>query len=138
MKLNPGFFKDRRSRNLGKYTVHRSRGAVVTVANGVCDQIAVGVEQAVINRPAIDADAVNRPSKFVCPHRRLNQSGLDLAEDQREIPPQMAAFDVRRILESMNFFKEQVARIDSGEKNPSAARTQINRDIKWTRHHRLS
>jgi hypothetical protein len=66
------------------------------------------------------------------------QTSLNFVKNMSKIPSQMSVFFGRRILKTVNFFEKKFTRIDAGKKNPAAARTEINRDIKWTCHrHRL-
>ena len=46
----------------------------------------------------------------------------------------MSIFVGRWILKPTDLFKQKFILSDAGKKHPAAARTKINRDIKWTSH----
>src|SRR5262245_4984092 len=114
--------------------LHHSRRPLVAIADRVFDQIAVGIDQPIINSPTVYADAHDGPPE---PPRSLSRqihSGLDVREDAMQIPAQMPLASGRRIMKPIRFLEQQFARRDSDEKNAPAARAEINRDVERVVH----
>ena len=102
----------------GRYTLEHSFQltlcSLIAVADGFSEQIPLGIHQAVIHAPTVNADAVNRPSDLLCPPGRFSQSCFDLAEDVGRVPTQMPVPAAWWILKSMHLFQPQLARRHTG------------------------
>ena len=77
-------------------------GAVVAVVHRGAEQRAVGVEQAVVDGPGVDADAVHLA--------RLTQSGEDLAVEPDDVPVQGVADAHRAVAEAVHLGELETCR----------------------------
>src|SRR5262245_48399618 len=135
-KLNPGAEENFFARNLREDLFHYTLGSFVAVTDWQLDQLALRIDQSVIDAPTIDSDASNCPIEFARTGRGLAQSQLNLLEDLRKIPTQMASRFGRWILKTADFFEQKLARVRCCQKYPSTASAQIDSDVERSRHRR--
>ena len=69
-----------------EHLVHHAARAVVAVGDGVFDELARGIDQAVVDGPPVDSQAPHRAAQRARPLARLAESRLDLGQDAGESP----------------------------------------------------
>src|SRR5262245_22477855 len=85
------------------------------------DDLALLVEQNVIDPPRIGADAGNRQASL----HDLLQALLQARPKLRNVPMQASISSFRRIVESMNFFEGKATPLETAEHESTAFRAQI-------------
>src|SRR5262245_11719044 len=133
-ELNPGAEENLFTRNLREDIFHCAPGSLVAITDWQLDKFAFRVDQSVVDAPAIRADALDWPVEFARTSRGLAQSLLDLLEDLRKIPTQMASRCGRWILKTADFFEQEFGRDRRCQKHPSAAGAQIDSDVERFGH----
>src|SRR5262245_6314386 len=105
---------------------HDPRGPLVAVTDQVFDQLAIGVDQPVINAPAVNADTLDGPPEPSRGLRRRIQPGFDVRKYTLQIPAQTPMASPRWIMKPVHFLKRQFARGDSDQKDAPTAGAEIN------------
>ncbi len=91
--------------NAGEGLLHHAVGASIAVMVGKPKQLALLIQQPVIDAPGIDADAVNGFAGRCCG----SQSGFEVLPLRQQIPVQMTIHPSHRIGKAVFFFKGQPA-----------------------------
>ena len=104
--------------DLGRHTV----GAGVAVGVGIAQQGPVTVEQAVVDGPGVDADAVQR-SGLGDPA----DAAQHLAVDAEHVPEQAVAHAHTAVGEAVHLLQVQRAGADRAGHDPAAGRAQVDR-----------
>src|SRR5262245_310309 len=133
-KLNPGAGKELFTWDSLADLAHYARGTFITVTDGVFQQDSPGIDQPVINAPAINPYTLHGPSELLCPLACGTQSRLDLAEDVRQVPAQMPRETARRVMKSPDFLEQQFSRRYAREKDSSTTSTEIDCDVQRIIH----
>src|SRR5262249_35083990 len=91
-ELNSGAREDLAAVDQLKDRFHRSGGSFVSIAYRRLDDFAFGVQQAVVDAPTINRDALNDPSQAACSSRGLACAFGQLFEDLIRVPAQVAVY----------------------------------------------
>ena len=97
-------------------------GAGVAVGVGVAQQGAVPVQQAVVDGPGVDADAVQRTGLG-----DPADAGQHLSVDAEHVPEQPVAHPHPAVGEAVHLLQVQRARTDRAGHDPAAGRAQVDR-----------
>ncbi len=93
-------------------------GAGVAVVHGVVEQLAARVEQAVVDRPAVDADAVDLA--------RALQPGQHLAVEAWYVPVQPVTLAHRAVGEPVHLLDVHASLADDTANDPPAGRAEVD------------
>ena len=127
-ELDAGAAEDLRPRNALEDTGGNPRRAHVAIADGVLDQPPVVVEESVVHAPAVDAEALHRTPELARARSRRPQARVDLGEDPRRVPAQVARHFARRVLEPPHLVEQKLSRRHAGEEHAPAPGAEVYGD----------
>lgn len=127
--LNAGTLHDIGTRHTREHSLHHAVRAMIAVADWPLDEIAAAIHQAVVNAPAIHADARHWPTEQPCTISRRAKPRHHFGHDRSEVPAEMSGVLGGRILKPPDLFEVPLTGSDASEKHPSASRSQVNREI---------
>ena len=95
---------------------HDAIGAAVSIVHGSPDQLAIAIEKAVVDAPAIHCDAAHISA---CPLGGDGQSSADLEPEARKVPAQRVEHLNRLVEEAVELFQSKHPALESPEHDAS-------------------
>lgn len=105
-------------------------GAAVSIRHRIGQQIAVGVEQAVVDPPGVDSDRLN----LGIPCGKQTDAVLHLRPKHLDVPAQMAAALDHAVGEPVDQFEPDGLPFDKASHHPPARRAEVDRGDDPSRH----
>ena len=115
--------------------VHDSVGAVVAIADRVLEQLSLAVEEAVVDRPRIDADRLQPAAQLRRRGPPAADAGPDPFEQPREIPSQMTGDPPWGVVETVRLAERQRRATDASDHRAAAARAEVDGKMEDGRGH---
>ena len=106
----------------GVHVVDDAFGAAVAVGDGLGQELPVGVEEAVVHAPGVDAD---RRQVGVGGGQRL-EPGLDLGDEAGEVPTEVAVALDHAVREPVHDVEGEVVAVDEAGHHPSAGGAEVD------------
>src|SRR5438270_1955281 len=118
------------ARNAREGLLHHAICAVVAILERLAKQKTIGIHQAVIDSPRIDAYAVEGSRRL----SRFAQSGEYLVPQAQHIPEAMPMQRHRAVRKAMHLFQAQLLPIEARQDDAPALGAQIDRSHITRRH----
>ena len=125
-ELYAGIAENLLARHRREQLLHHAVGARVAIMARRIEQQAVGAQQAVIDSPGIDADAVERQLALARCHR---DAVLDLVPETQCVPVKRALHAHGSIGEAVQFFYGQLAGGEAAQQRAPAFGAQIDGEV---------
>src|SRR5256884_8124244 len=118
------------ARNAHKDLLHHAVGAVVAILERLAEQETIGIYQAVIDSPRVDANTVKRSRRL----SRFAQPGEYLVPQAQHIPEAMSMQRHRAVRKTMHLFQAETAPVEARQDDAPALGAQIDRSHIARRH----
>src|SRR6266566_8510379 len=121
-QLDAGALVEHLTRNAREDLLHHTICALVAIVERLAEQATIGIHQAVIDPPGIDADAVERSGTLMC----FTQSCQGIVPQTQDIPEAVPMHHHRSIGKAMHLFDAERSPIEADEQHTSTTGTQVD------------